>query len=208
MFFGDSITEAGRRRPGGNALGEGYVRMIAERTSPAGIVNLGIGGDRVRDLRSRWNDVVAAQPDTLTVLIGINDVWRHFDRDDYTPPDAFAADLRTILDGAHTRGTRAILMEPFLLPVEPGQWGWLSELEEKIGIVNMLGTEYSTPVVPLSRLFIEAAAELDPADLAPDGIHPSPRGHRLIADAWLAVAGRCPISKRSHPGHTARSSTR
>ena len=41
------------------------------------VVNRGIGGNTVRDLARRWDeDVIAEQPDWLSVKIGINDVWR------------------------------------------------------------------------------------------------------------------------------------
>ncbi|MFF2051138.1 SGNH/GDSL hydrolase family protein [Leifsonia sp. NPDC058194] len=192
VFFGDSVTQANRHRPEVGALGEGYVRIIADELAdvPAApdVINLGIGGNRVRDLRARWGEVVAARPDVLTILVGINDVWRHSDRDDYTPTDVFADDFRSILDGAAASGGEVVLMEPFLLPVADGQQAWLPELREKIDVVNELGVAYGAPVVPLHQLLNEAASELGASELAPDGVHPSPLGHRLIAEAWLAEA--------------------
>lgn len=44
------------------------------------VINMGTSGDTVRDLKGRWNtDVVDLKPDWLSILIGINDVWRQFD---------------------------------------------------------------------------------------------------------------------------------
>ena len=45
------------------------------------IINTGSSGNRVTDLADRWEeDVLNFQPDWVSVMIGINDVWRHFDR--------------------------------------------------------------------------------------------------------------------------------
>ena len=40
-------------------------------------INRGISGNRVRDLRARWQeDCIDLKPDILSILIGINDSWR------------------------------------------------------------------------------------------------------------------------------------
>src|SRR5690349_14918004 len=88
LFIGDSITDAGRRDdPQG--LGWGYVRLIAETYAARGdrrpIVNRGIGGDRIGDLRDRWQaDVMELEPSILTVYVGVNDTWRRFDQGEET----------------------------------------------------------------------------------------------------------------------------
>jgi len=80
VFAGDSITDCGRR--GEYApLGNGYVHMFnclilakyPERRIR--VVNVGIGGNTVLDLRNRWeDDVLSLEPDWVSVLIGINDL--------------------------------------------------------------------------------------------------------------------------------------
>src|SRR4028118_860663 len=90
VFIGDSITDAGRTRPQGeglfNAIGSGYVQYVDAllgATYPEysiRVVNQGNGGNTVRDLKERWqSDVLDLQPDWLSIMIGINDVWRQFD---------------------------------------------------------------------------------------------------------------------------------
>ena len=108
VFIGDSITDAGRRTdPVGN--GSGYfnlVRSFVLARYPElelDIVNRGIGGDTVRHLQARWDaDVIAEQPDWLSVKIGINDVWRTFDRggDGAVPIDEFESIYRELLTRA------------------------------------------------------------------------------------------------------------
>ena len=43
--------------------------------------------------------------------------------------------------------------------------------------------------VPLQERFEAAAEERGAGTVLPDGVHPSPIGHRLILDAWRAAAG-------------------
>lgn len=198
MFIGDSVTDCGRREDPAR-LGEGYVRLIAQaladEADTVDVVNTGIGGDRVRDLRRRWiTDCVAHDPDVVTVLIGINDTWRRYDADDPTTTKAFAADYRAILDVTRTElpRTRIVLMEPFLIPVTTGQQAWREDLDPKIAVVHELAAEYGAVLVRLDRMFANAVADRGltrPTSLAADGVHPTTAGHRMIADTWLAATG-------------------
>ncbi|PHP53148.1 SGNH/GDSL hydrolase family protein [Actinomyces ruminis] len=100
LFTGDSITEWGRtdkRDP--HDLGCNYVRLLAEEhLAGQTVLNTGIGGDRLADLAERWQrDVVALAPDVLSVYIGINDTWRHYDEGVVSPVPAFAQRLRELL---------------------------------------------------------------------------------------------------------------
>jgi len=85
VFIGDSITDCGRTRPVGeglfNALGNGYVSFIDAflgATKPElrlRVVNMGCGGNTVRDLEGRWKaDVLDLKPQYVSCMIGINDV--------------------------------------------------------------------------------------------------------------------------------------
>ena len=67
-------------------MGDGYVHLINAYTTALlpqmelMIVNRGVSGDTVVDLKKRWkDDVLAFHPDWVTIMIGVNDVWRHFD---------------------------------------------------------------------------------------------------------------------------------
>ena len=88
LFIGDSITDCGKAIPIGEGigLGNGYVSLVnaflqayyPERKIR--VTNMGTSGNTVRDLKSRWQrDVISLAPHWLSILIGINDVWRHFD---------------------------------------------------------------------------------------------------------------------------------
>jgi phospholipase/lecithinase/hemolysin len=53
--------------------------------------------------------------------------------------------------------------------------------------VRELAGRYGAAFVPLQSLVDELAAQRGATMVAADGVHPTPLGHRLIADAWLAA---------------------
>ena len=78
-FIGDSITDCGRRDPTLSPLGDGYVRLIHDLLQAGypelrlNVINKGISGNTVLDLKSRWrSDVLEISPDWLFIFIGVN----------------------------------------------------------------------------------------------------------------------------------------
>jgi acyl-CoA thioesterase I len=190
VFTGDSVTDCGRRAdPRG--IGDGYVRLVDGALSPAAprIVNTGISGNRLVDLEQRWaDDVVGLRAGLVSVLIGVNDTWRRFDRRLESPLDEFEARYDRLL--ATLDGTPLVLVEPFVLPVRPDQEDWRDDLEQRIAVVHRMAEKWSAVLVPADRELRKRAEEVGPATLADDGVHPTPEGHRLLAQLWLeAVRG-------------------
>lgn len=118
LMIGDSITDCGRARPvgktAGNGLGDGYVALVdawlraAHPAQPLSVVNMGVSGDTVRDLRARWQtDVLDLAPDWLSILIGINDVWRRFgdpaQMAQHVPADEYEATLEQLVSDTRPR---------------------------------------------------------------------------------------------------------
>lgn len=209
LFCGDSITDCGRDRtfaagfssaalPDLARLGQGYVRLIAEQLlrqpqhTGLRIHNRGVSGHRIYDLEARIADGLrTTQPTVVSILIGINDTWRRYDRGTVSDVDAFEASYRRILAQVRARpGMRIVMLEPFLLPVPDDRRAWREDLDPKIAAVRRLAAEFADVYVPLDRIFTTSCA-VTPADhWLPDGVHPSPAGHDLIATTWLnAVFG-------------------
>ncbi|GGJ12174.1 lipase [Alicyclobacillus cellulosilyticus] len=197
LFQGDSITDCGRRRDQPDDLGFGYAALVAAWFTArypekrVRFLNRGISGNRVRDLQARWReDCIDLRPDWVSILIGINDTWRRYDRSDPTSVEAFAAGYRDILRRTREElGANLILLEPFVLPVPEDRKQWREDLDPKIHAVRELAREFGALYVPLDGLFAQASAGTDPALWAPDGVHPSLAGHALIARAWLLAVG-------------------
>lgn len=197
LFQGDSITDCGRAYDDSANLGGGYAMLAAGlfHASHAAMgvrfVNRGISGNRVIDLKARWQeDCIDLKPDWVSILIGINDVWRRYDSDDPTPVASFEDDYRAILRRTQDE-TRAglILLEPFVLPTPPDRAAWREDLDPKIDAVRRLAREFGAVYVPLDGIFAAMACRADPAFWAADGVHPTAAGHALIALEWLKVVG-------------------
>lgn len=198
LFQGDSITDANRNRQNPDNLGGGYVLITAASLKyhhpglDLKILNRGISGNRTKDLIGRWDeDCINLRPAFFSLFIGINNTWRRYDHDDPTPADTFESELRTLLDRTFNETAvtpdRAVLLEPFLLDVPEGtKKHWFEDLAPKQEIVSRAAADYGTRLIPLQRLFDEAATRAPGVHWTHDGVHPSPAGHHLIAKAWLA----------------------
>ncbi|MGN6221850.1 MAG: SGNH/GDSL hydrolase family protein [Microbacterium sp.] len=193
VFTGDSITDSGRR-DSSPPLGHGYVALIADQLKSAApawsIINTGIAGTRTRDLRERWlPDIEAVSPDVLSILIGINDVWRRFSDDDPTDATDFETTYRTLLTQAVASGSPAlVLCEPFLLPVSDDQQAWFSDLNPKRGVVRALASEFGARFLPLQELLSDDAGKYGTDALTTDGVHLTATGHRLLANHWMHLS--------------------
>ncbi len=197
LFQGDSITDAGRCLGGDGELGQGYVMMTASLFSAicpdrqVRFVNRGISGNRVRDLRARWQeDCLDLAPTWVSIMIGVNDTWRRYDSNDPTSVEDFEADYLHILEQVRdSLNARLILIEPFVLPVPSDRVAWREDVDPKIDAVRRLARQFGATLIPMDGVFAQACTVREPSFWAPDGVHPTPAGHALIAKTWLEIVG-------------------
>ncbi|MDT0203502.1 GDSL-type esterase/lipase family protein [Nocardioides sp. AE5] len=201
LLTGDSITAAHRAPGDPRDLGSGYVARLARALPEHDFRNTGVNGHKVPDLEARWErDVLAHEPDLVSIKIGINDTWHAF----YGSParrlvnrirhtggtthSAFDAGYRELIARTLAAGIdRIVLVEPFLIPVDDSQLRMLGDLEEKMRLVAAIAEDHDLPLVRLHDAFTRAATERDPAELVLDGVHPEAAGDELIAELWLEV---------------------
>lgn len=197
LFQGDSITDCSRSYIRRKPLGSGYVNLInyyLETHFPESEIssyNRGIYGNRTIDLKLRWRkDCLNIKPNILSLLVGINDTWRKYDRHLETSPKRFEQNYRYLLDTIKRKSpeTKIILMSPFLLPVSEDQSLWFEDLNPKIDIVCKLAKEYDASYIPLQEIFNNLLTEETNASYwTHDGVHPTPIGHTVIAKEWLKI---------------------
>lgn len=188
VFAGDSITEAERGDAPG-ILGRGYVRIVADELPGIRVVNSGVGGRRAHDVRQHWEvEVLGQMPVLASVLVGVNDTRGRYTRDETTSPLSYRSDLDAIVRMSLSRNVEIVIMEPFILPLSDEITRWRAEdLEEKIEVARAVARQHNVLFVPLDDALRREAAVEGTESVAPDGIHPAERGHRLIADRWLEV---------------------
>ncbi len=200
LLTGDSITDWGRDRSDPASLGHGYAGIVAAlagaRLPEHGLefLNRGVGGDTARMLRDRWEvDGLALGPTVVSVLVGVNDTWRRFTEGTVTTAEEYEEHLRAVLDSARERlDARLVLVEPFVVPVTAQQHLWRPDLDPRIAVVRRLAAELRAVLVPADGLFAAAVVRTSPERWAYDGVHPTPAGHGLLAEAWLRAVGAGP----------------
>ena len=199
LFQGDSITDTGRNReiaqPNvGSALGTGYANLIAAQllaersTDDLKIYNRGISGNRVVDLYARWRvDAINLQPDLISILIGVNDTWHGFMYNNGVETERYATVYRLLLEYTRQQlpSVQLVLCEPFVLPCGVVTEGWVAEMDQRREIVRQLAGEFGAIFVPFQSILNDALRQAPPDYWAADGVHPTPAGHRLLADGWL-----------------------
>lgn len=198
LFQGDSITDCGRtgsQNPD-DSLGMGYPYLLSTMLGAdypdleLTFINRGISGNRAKDLQGRWKkDCLDHKPDIVSILIGVNDTWRRYDRNDPTSTEAFEASYRNILEQTAATGAQIIILEPFILPIPEDRKTWRVDLDPKIDVARKLACEFAAAFVPLDGIFAAASIDREHSFWAADGVHPTPAGHGLIAKSWLESAG-------------------
>ena len=81
-----------------------------------------------------------------------------------------------------------MILEPFLLPVEPSRMVFREDLNFKIDVARALARDYAEAYVPLDGLFAKEVLNTEPALLSFDGVHPTELGNRKIAEWWMRRA--------------------
>ncbi|AXY26006.1 hypothetical protein CL176_08335 [Suicoccus acidiformans] len=197
LFIGDSITDAGRRPYFGCDLGQGYVTMIAHElfniySEPIQITNRGIGGDRLADMKHRWQHHALDQPyDLISIAIGINDIWHRLSEGltmNQSILEQFEMNYRSILQQTidHSPSTQFVLMGVYVLPYPDKRQTWLPYVQEMNQRIQNLAHEFAAPYVDLQAAMTEAYHKVPVETLvAADGIHPKTYGQHILANAWL-----------------------
>jgi lysophospholipase L1-like esterase len=200
LLTGDSITDCDRSRPVGedSGLGYGYVALVnaafaaREPQSSIRILNTGISGNRVIHLEDRWQtDVLNLEPDWLSILIGINDVWHQFSNpQDPNQVDLgrFSATYRRLLDQTRPRLKGLILMTPFL--IETDRADPMREKMDAYGkAVVSLAEEFEAVLVDVQAAFDRYLLHRPGTTLCDDRVHPNLIGHTIIAEAFRDALG-------------------
>ncbi len=192
MFQGDSVTDAGRDRSQSSDMGFGYPKYASAMLEDAfpdidfAFVNLGISGNRTEDLIARMqSDFIEIQPDIVSVMIGINDVWHHYAFSNiYTSNEQFERNYVTLLENIkQNTAAKIMIIQPFLIDV-PDKQELKCELAEKQEIVKALADKYADAYLPMHEIFQADEAE-DKTVYAADGVHPTEDGACLIAQKYL-----------------------
>ncbi|MBR2264047.1 MAG: SGNH/GDSL hydrolase family protein [Firmicutes bacterium] len=207
LFIGDSISDYDRARPVGeglfNAWGQSYVAcagaLLGCMYPELGlrVINMGISGNQVRDLKERWQtDVFDLKPDWVSVLIGINDVWRQFDSpqmpETHVSPEEFEQTYEELIRETLPRVKGMILMTPYYMETNTRD-AMRARMDQYGAIVKELALKYDLTLVDLQAGWDRLFQHMHSTNIAWDRVHPNQTGCMYIAKQFLAAVGaeRC-----------------
>ena len=194
VFQGDSITDAGRDKRNYHHMGNGYPKFAVAHIQEAfpdveiEFINQGISGNRTCQLFDRlYYDAIAFEPDIISILIGINDVWhRHGTGRIETTDTQILTNYRAILERLRAQtNAKIVILSPFLLDSEEKE-SWRPEVDRVIAITRSLADEFADAYVPLDLLFEEALkTQPEPQYYSADGVHPNANGSAFIGKYYF-----------------------
>lgn len=193
LFQGDSITDAGRDKRNYHDMGKGYPKyaseLIAERHPELDIefINFGIGGHRTHQVFDRiYIDGIAFQPDIISILVGINDVWHRYNSERIATTDAqIELNYRCMLERIKKEtNAKIVILSPYVLDCDDKD-EMREDLKTVLPIIRSLAAEYADAYVPLDELFAQAL-KTAPEKLyySKDGVHPNENGAKFIGKLY------------------------
>lgn len=199
LFIGDSITDCDRARPIGegllDALGKGYVALVDAMLRsrhpdiPIRVLNMGTNGDTVRDLKKRWDsDVISLKPDWVSIMIGINDVWRQYDlpqiAEMHVKLEEYEMTLRDLLTKTIMLTKGIFLLSPFYIEANLND-DMRKTINEYGNVVKKIASDYGLIYIDVQSAFDDFLIYKYPAEISWDRVHPNLTGHLIIADTII-----------------------
>ena len=200
LFQGDSITDVGRVREWEGHLGAGYPAMAAGKIAfnhpgEFRFVNKGISGERSTGLYARCIfEMRECNPDYMSILIGVNDVWHALGNGDIVRPNRYEQILTMLVEDALQvfPDLKVAILEPFVLKGTATVEKWEdfdTNVRAVAKIAKQIAERYGLTFVPLQDKFDTLAEASTAADWLNDGVHPTSGGHEMIATELVKALG-------------------
>lgn len=200
LFQGDSITDVGRVREWEGHLGAGYPAMAAGKIAfnhpgEFRFVNKGISGERSTGLYARCMfEMRECNPDYMSILIGVNDVWHALGNGDIVRPNRYEQILTMLVEDALQvfPDLKVVILEPFVLKGTATVEKWEdfdTNVRAVAKIAKQIAERYGLTFVPLQDKFDALAEASTAADWLNDGVHPTSGGHEMIATELVKALG-------------------
>lgn len=165
LFLGDSLTE-GHDLAKEDAFPAVLEKELKPKYPTLKIINGGVSGATSASGLKRLNWYVKANPDIIILALGGNDGLRGFDLKETQK------NLVSIIEKAKAEKIQ-IVLAGMKMPVNYGE-PYRTNFEK---LFPELAKKYHLPLIP----FLLEGVGGDPKLNNPDGIHPNPEGHKILA---------------------------
>jgi len=196
VFFGDSITQAGAK-PGG------YIMLLGDLYKQKGVqdqyelIGAGIGGNKVYDLYLRMeDDVLAKDPNTVVIWVGVNDVWHKKTSGTGTDADKFEKFYNAIIKKLQAKNIKVLICTPAAIGEKTDFSNELDgDLNKYSNIIRQIAQKNNVPLIDLRKAFLDYNLANNPENkdkniLTTDGVHLNEKGNQLVAEQMLKALGK------------------
>lgn len=171
LFLGDSLTE-GYQLSKEDAYPSVIERELQKKRKDIKVINGGVSGATSASGLKRMDWYLKAKPDIMVLALGANDGLRGMDLKETE------RNLSNVIEKAQVQGIKVILAG-MKMPTNMGE-PYRTDFEK---IFPKLAKKYSVKLIPF---ILEGVGGVPKLNL-PDGIHPNPEGHVVMAKNVLKV---------------------
>lgn len=196
VFFGDSITQAGVQP-------KGYITVLGELMKQKGIadkyelVGAGISGNKVYDLYLRVeDDVLAKNPQTVVIWIGVNDVWHKRTSGTGTDADKFERFYNALIKKLKDKNINVILCTPAAIGEKTDYTNELDgDVNRYAAMIRQIAQKNNCQLVDLRKAFLDYnlannKENRESGILTGDRVHLNEKGNQVVAEEMLKVLVR------------------
>lgn len=186
VVYGDSISAGYEASKPIYAYAELFAASLraAYPATEIHVHNKAIGGENSHGgVKRLHEDVIALQPDLITIAYGMNDQNRNPDGSNATPIAAFERNLTMMIDGIRNHTAADIILITPCLP-NPRWMFASSNVTEYADAIRRLGAARGVPVADVQQRWEEdlAAGKSHESLLLNNLNHPNDYGHKLYAE--------------------------
>ena len=129
------------------------------------------------------------RPDVLSVLIGVNDVWRQYQGPERLGQavceQEYEQTYRRLLGEVKEKfDSQLVIIEPFMF-CDNEDDEVFATLRRYISIVNAIAKDFGAVIVPLQGLIDEQIKTVAAGRWSADSVHPFVWAHSWIAQRWI-----------------------
>jgi lysophospholipase L1-like esterase len=157
------------------------------------VINKGVNGNTILDLPKRWQkDVLDLKPDWVSIMIGVNDVWRQFDAVmqpiEQVSEKQFSETYEDLIRRTMPNVSGMIIISPFMI-CAPNTDPMRERLDVYSAIAQKISQKHGLVYIDVQSKMDEFLKHQSSYILSADRVHVNLSGHMIIAKAFLDGIG-------------------